>query len=90
MSVEVNADDGLAPVQVTLDVPGRLARDYAELVRVGVYLSIEEAIREALVAGWRFNRGPHHTIRLDWSRDPEEPSEDLPDQADQADAAEKA
>lgn len=56
----------LAPVEITLEVPGRVAHDYGLLVRTGVHLSLEEALRATLVTGWRYDRGTYHSVRLDW------------------------
>ena len=50
---------------VTLDVPGRILRDLRFLVDAGIYLSVEEALRESILANWRFIRGSYHSIRLE-------------------------
>jgi Arc/MetJ-type ribon-helix-helix transcriptional regulator len=55
----------LEPVEVTLEMPGRLFRDYNRLVEAGLYLSVEEALRQAVIASWRHERGTYHTLRID-------------------------
>lgn len=62
----------LDPVQVTLDLPGRLFRDYSRLAELGLYLSTEEALRQAVLTSWRFDRGVFHSVRLDLGDDDED------------------
>ena len=61
----------LEPVRVSLEVPGRLVRDYNQLVTAGLYMSVEEALRHGLVASWRFDHGLFHTVRVDVGGDAE-------------------
>ena len=72
MAVENEQTDHLAPVELTLEVPGRLVRDYGALVTAGVYMSLEEALRATLVTGWRYDRGTYHSVRLDIGKDNED------------------
>jgi hypothetical protein len=62
--------------EVTLRVPARILADLRALVDAGVYLAIEEALREFVLASWRHVRGSYHTIRV------------LPETGDDADATE--
>ena len=66
------AAPALEPVQVTLDLPGRLYRDYSLLVGAGLYLSTEEALRQAVITSWRYDRGTYHSLRIDVGNDEEE------------------
>lgn len=50
---------------VTLEVPARLLKDLRALVDAGIYLSVEEGLRESILASWRFLRGSYHNIRLE-------------------------
>lgn len=65
----------LAPVEVTLELPGRLYHDYSLLVGAGLYMNTEEALRHAVITSWRFDRGTYHTLRLDFGSDDEEAAE---------------
>ena len=84
--------DDRAPVTITLEVPGRVARDYERLARAGVYLSLEEALRATLVTGWRYDRGSFLSVRVDGAKDESEApnagaergGSDTPDAAEQA------
>ena len=51
--------------QMTLDLPALVLRDIRALVDAGVYLSVEEALREFVLASWRFVRGSYHTILIE-------------------------
>ena len=66
------ATPALEPVQVTFEVPGRLYRDYSLLVGAGLYLSTEEALRQAVITSWRYDRGTYHSLRIDLGQDGEE------------------
>lgn len=50
---------------VTIEVPARVLKDLRSLVDAGIYLSVEEALRESILASWRFMRGSYANIRLD-------------------------
>ena len=62
----------LEPVQVTLDLPARLYHDYRLLVGAGLYLSTEEALRQAVITSWCYDRGTYHSLRIDLGQDGEE------------------
>lgn len=66
------ATPALEPVQVTLDLPGRLYHDYSLLVGAGLYLSTEEALRQAVITSWRYDRGTYHSLRIDLGNDEEQ------------------
>jgi Arc/MetJ-type ribon-helix-helix transcriptional regulator len=63
------ADEVVKSESVTLDVPGRIIRDMRTLVEAGIYLSVDEALRESILANWRFIRGSYHSIRIDGPTD---------------------
>jgi Arc/MetJ-type ribon-helix-helix transcriptional regulator len=52
---------------VALEVPARILKDLRSLVDTGLYLSLEEALRESLLTNWRFLRASYHRIRVDLS-----------------------
>jgi hypothetical protein len=51
--------------QLTLDLPALVLKDIRALVDAGVYLSVEEALREFVLASWRVVRGSYHTILIE-------------------------
>lgn len=59
------AEDEPKSETVTLEVPVRVLKDLRSLVDAGLYLSLEEALRESIVVSWRFMRGTYASIRLD-------------------------
>jgi len=59
-------DDPTEPVRVELILPAGLVSEYDDLVRRGIYLSRGDAIRHAIVTGWRHDHGSFHTVRLDF------------------------
>jgi Arc/MetJ-type ribon-helix-helix transcriptional regulator len=65
---------------VTLDVPIRILKDLRLLVDAGVYLSVDEALRESIVANWRFIRGSYLSVRI-------EPKDAVADEAEAGEAA---
>ncbi len=60
------------PVSVTLEVPGRIARDYQMLADAGVWLSLEDALQHAVIQSWRFERASYHAVRIDLAKEDEE------------------
>lgn len=66
------AEDEPKSELVSLEVPGRVLRDLRSLVDAGLYLSLDEALREALLNSWRYLRASCHRIRID----PDEPVAD--------------
>lgn len=50
---------------VSVTIPPRILRDLRSLTDAGIYLSVDEALREAIVTSWRFLRGSYHNIRID-------------------------
>ena len=60
-------------VQVTLDLPRAIADHYEKATAEGVYLSVGEAIRMAVIASWRYDLGSFHRIRLDLGTSDETP-----------------
>ena len=59
------AEDQPKSEQLTLDLPALVLRDIRALVDAGVYLSVEEALREFLLASWRFVRGSYHSVLIE-------------------------
>ncbi len=59
------AEDEPKSETVTLEVPVRLLKDLRSLVDAGIYLSLEEVLRESILASWRFMRGSYVNIRLE-------------------------
>ena len=59
----------LEPVQITLDLPGRLFQDFSQLVEIGLFMSTEEAVWQAALTSWRFDRGIHHSVRVGLGQD---------------------
>lgn len=50
---------------VSLEVPARILTDLRALVDAGLYLSLDEALREALLNSWRYLGASCHRIRVD-------------------------
>ena len=50
---------------LSLEVPARILKDLRALVDAGLYLSLDEALREALLNSWRYLRASVHRIRID-------------------------
>jgi hypothetical protein len=65
MSDSTQPTDSVEPVQVTLDLPAGLVRDYDRLVQDDIYPTRESALLHAIVDSWRHNRGSFHRIRVD-------------------------
>lgn len=85
----ISQSDGSAqdPVQVKLDLPRAVAEHYEQATADGVYLSVEEGLRMAVIASWRFDTGSHHRVRIELGSDDETPVGDSspdPDPAAQA------
>ena len=60
------AQDQPKSEQLTLDLPALVLRDIRALVDTGVYLSVEEALREFVLASWRFVRSSYaHGILIE-------------------------
>jgi Arc/MetJ-type ribon-helix-helix transcriptional regulator len=72
------AEESIEPEKVTLEVPGRIIRDMRMLVEAGIYLSVDEALRESILANWRFIRGSYHSIRIDGPTDDVERAAEAP------------
>lgn len=62
---ETTPDATREPVRVEFDLPPRLVADYDRLVAEGIYLSRDEALRQAVLLSWYYERGTHHRVRLD-------------------------
>ena len=58
-------DDEPKSETVSLEVPARILTDLRALVDAGLYLSLDEALREALLNSWRYLRASVHRIRVD-------------------------
>lgn len=58
-------EDERKPETVALEVPPRILADLRALVDAGLYLSLEEAVREALLNSWRFLDARCHRIRIE-------------------------
>lgn len=76
----------LEPVQVTLELPGQLYKEYSVLVGAGLFMSVEEALRQAVLTSWRFDRGIHHSIRVDLGPDDKTTDQADPEPAPSAEA----
>ena len=50
---------------VTVEVPAWILKDLRSLVDAGLFLSLDEALREALLLSWRYLRASYHRIRID-------------------------
>jgi Arc/MetJ-type ribon-helix-helix transcriptional regulator len=72
------ADETVNFESVTIDVPVRIIRDMRILVEAGIYLSVDEALRESILANWRFIRGSYHGIRIDGPTDDAEKAAEVP------------
>ena len=60
------ADEGEPKSEtVALEVPDRILKDLRALVDAGLYLSLDEALREALLNSWRYLRASCIRIRID-------------------------
>ncbi len=59
------AEDERDSETVTLEVPSRILRDLRLLVDAGLFLSVDEALRESLLSSWRYLRASCHRIRID-------------------------
>jgi hypothetical protein len=77
------------PVQVGLELPAGLFRDYNRLVEDGIYSDLETALLHALVESWRHSRGSFHTVRVDLApREEPQAGEGEPASAEPGEAAE--
>ena len=61
------AEDERSSEVVTVEVPVRILKDLRSLVDAGLYLSLDEALRESLLSSWRYLRASYHRIRIDRS-----------------------
>jgi Arc/MetJ-type ribon-helix-helix transcriptional regulator len=74
---EKDEDETAPPEPVSLTVPSFLLDYYRKMVEGGVYLSLDEALRQAILDSFRFQRGSFHRIRLDVGPDEvDEPGDD--------------
>ncbi|WP_210528347.1 hypothetical protein [Rubellimicrobium arenae] len=53
------------PITVTLELPARVVMHYDLMTEAGLYLSTEEALRQAILNSLRFEKGSHLSLRLD-------------------------
>lgn len=74
------AEDERSSEVVTIEVPARILKDLRSLVDAGLYLSLDEALRETLLSSWRYLRAGYLSIRIDQSDPAAE--EDEPGQPD--------
>ena len=72
------AEDERVSETVTVEVPSRILKDLRSLVDAGLYLSLEEALRESLLSNWRYLRASYHHIRIDLG-DPAEDEDGQPE-----------
>ncbi len=59
------AEDDRSSEVVTVEVPAQILKDLRSLVDAGLYLSLDEALRETLLSSWRYLRASYHCIRID-------------------------
>ncbi len=65
-----------APVSVTLELPGRIVLYYDMLTEAGLYLSTPEALRQAVLNSYRFEKGSFHSLRIDTDPGEDKPAEE--------------
>lgn len=66
------AEDERSSETVAIEVPARILKDLRSLVDAGLFLSLDEALRESLLSSWRYLRASYHRIRIDH----DDPAED--------------
>jgi Arc/MetJ-type ribon-helix-helix transcriptional regulator len=72
------AEDEPNSETVTVEVPARILKDLRSLVDAGLFLSLDEALRESLLSSWRYLRASYHRIRIDQG-DPAEDEDGQPE-----------
>jgi Arc/MetJ-type ribon-helix-helix transcriptional regulator len=65
----------LEPVSVTFELPALLVAFYTELTEAGLFLSVEEALRQAVLSSFRFERGSFLNVRVDADAGEEKPTD---------------
>ena len=53
------------PITVTLELPARVVMHYDLMTEAGLFLSTEEALRQAILNSLRFEKGTHLSLRVD-------------------------
>jgi hypothetical protein len=62
----------------TVILASRILKDLRSLVDAGLFLSLDEALRESLLSSWRYLRASCHCIRIDLG-DPAEDEDAQPE-----------